>query len=149
VLAESEVGHDAGEELVPLRDAFAVLFFVSVGMLIDPAVFRDEPGRVLAVIAVVVVGKAAAALVLVRVLGGDAKTGLMVGAGLAQIGEFSFILAGMGTALALLPESGTNLILAGALVSIALNPVLFRVMEPAEMWLARRWTSRQIATSSR
>jgi CPA2 family monovalent cation:H+ antiporter-2 len=130
VLAESEVGHDAGEEIVPLRDAFAVLFFVSVGMLIDPAFLLDEPLRILAVVAIVIIGKALAAILLVRLLGRPLLTGLTVGAGLAQIGEFSFILASMGLALELLPDEGNDLILAGALISITLNPLLFRLIDP-------------------
>ena len=130
VLAESEVGHDAGEELVPLRDAFAVLFFVSVGMLIDPGFLIDEPLRVLTVVAIVVIGKALAAILIVKALGRPLRTGLTVGAGLAQIGEFSFILASMGAALALLPDEGNDLVLAGALISITLNPLLFGLIAP-------------------
>jgi len=130
VLAESEVGHDAGEELVPLRDAFAVLFFVSVGMLIDPEFLLEEPLRVLVVVAIVVIGKALAAIAIVKALGRPLLTGLTVGAGLAQIGEFSFILASMGMSLALLPDEGNDLILAGALVSITLNPLLFGLISP-------------------
>ena len=130
VVNESEFSHRAAEEALPLREAFAVLFFVSVGMLIDPAFLVAEVGRILVVVAIIMVGKALAALVLVRFLGGATETGLVVAAGLSQIGEFSFILAGMGIALGLLPTEGNNLILAGALVSITLNPLLFALIEP-------------------
>ncbi|MCC6792454.1 MAG: cation:proton antiporter [Thermomicrobiales bacterium] len=138
VLAESDVGHNAAEELVPLRDAFAVLFFVSVGMLIDPSFLIDDPLRILVVAAIVIVGKGVAAMGIVLLLKRPVRTGLTVAAGLAQIGEFSFILASMGTALALLPDEGNELILAGALVSITLNPLLFRLIDPMEAWLTRR-----------
>ncbi len=140
VLSESDVGHEAAEELVPLRDAFAVLFFVSVGMLIKPAILIDAPGRVLAITTIIILGKALAALLIVLALRGPLQTGLTVAAGLSQIGEFSFILAGMGLALDLLPPEGNDLILAGALVSIALNPVLFRAIVPLESWLRQRTT---------
>jgi monovalent cation:H+ antiporter-2, CPA2 family len=115
---------------MPLREAFAVLFFVSVGMLIDPAFLVAEVGRIAVVVATIMLGKALAALLLVRVLGGTTETGLVVAAGLSQIGEFSFILASMGMALDLLPAEGNNLILAGALVSITLNPLLFAAVKP-------------------
>lgn len=139
VLAESDVGHDAAEELVPLRDAFAVLFFVSVGMLIDPSFLIDEPLRILVVAAIIVLGKGIAALAIVLALKRPLRTGLTVAAGLAQIGEFSFILASMGTALALLPDDGNDLILAGALISITLNPLVFRLIDPLESWLTVRF----------
>ena len=113
-----------------MRDAFAVLFFVSVGMVIDPSFLVEEVGRLVAVVAVVAVAKGLVALALVRLLGGPVETGLTVAAGLSQIGELSFILAGMGLELGLLPEEGQNLILAGALVSITLNPLLFRAIAP-------------------
>jgi CPA2 family monovalent cation:H+ antiporter-2 len=130
VVNESELSHRAAEEAMPLREAFAVLFFVSVGMLIDPAFLVAELGRIAVVVAIIMLGKALAALLLVRVLGGATETGLVVAAGLSQIGEFSFILASMGMALDLLPAEGNNLILAGALVSITLNPLLFAVVRP-------------------
>jgi CPA2 family monovalent cation:H+ antiporter-2 len=130
VVNESELSHRAAEEAMPLREAFAVLFFVSVGMLIDPAFLVAEVGRIVLVVAIVMLGKALAALLLVRVLGGTTETGLVVAAGLSQIGEFSFILASMGMALDLLPPEGNNLILAGALVSITLNPLLFAAVRP-------------------
>lgn len=130
VVNESELSHRAAEEALPLREAFAVLFFVSVGMLIDPRFLIEEFGRILAALAVIMVGKALAALLLVRALGGPLPTGLTVAAGLSQIGEFSFILADLGGGLGLLPPEGRNLILAGALLSITLNPLLFRAVAP-------------------
>jgi CPA2 family monovalent cation:H+ antiporter-2 len=137
VVNESELSHRAAEEALPLRDAFAVLFFVSVGMLIDPRFLIAEIDRVLVVVAVVVLGKGLAALLIVRALGGTLRTGLVVAAGLSQIGEFSFILAEVGRSLDLLPAEGRSLILAAALVSITLNPLLFRAIEPIESWLLR------------
>jgi monovalent cation:H+ antiporter-2, CPA2 family len=138
VVNESEFSHRAAEEALPMRDAFAVLFFVSVGMLIDPAFLVADIGRILAVVAIIMVGKGVAALVLVRLLGGGTETGLVVAAGLSQVGEFSFILATMGMALGLLPVEGNNLILAGALVSITLNPLLFAAIEPLRDRMTRR-----------
>ena len=123
---------------MPLREAFAVLFFVSVGMLIDPAFFVADLGRIVIVAAVIMLGKALAALLLVRMLGGPTETGLVVAARLSQIGEFSFILASMRMALGLLPVEGNNLILAGALVSITLNPLLFAAVDPLRERLAGR-----------
>jgi CPA2 family monovalent cation:H+ antiporter-2 len=137
VVGESDLSHQAAEEALPLRDAFAVLFFVSVGMLFDPSVLLTSPVHVLAVVALIVVAKPLAALVLVRGLGRPTRTGLIVGAGLGQIGEFSFILAELGRSLGMLPTEGYNLILAGALISITLNPVLFRLIGPLGSWLDR------------
>ncbi len=128
VVGQSDVGHEAGEQVVPLRDAFAVLFFVSVGMLIRPEFLLAEPGRILVVSAIIIGGKAVTAFLIVLLLGGGMNTALVVAASLAQIGEFSFILATLGLSLNLLPEEGYNLILAGALVSITLNPLLFRAI---------------------
>ena len=125
VVNESEFSHQAAEEALPLREAFAVLFFVSVGMLIDPAFLVEEPWKIAAVTLVIVVGKSVAALAIVLVLRRPWSTGLLVAAALAQIGEFSFILADTGMDLDLLPAEGRDLILAGALVSILLNPLLF------------------------
>ncbi len=130
VVGQSNVGHEAGEQVVPLQDAFAVLFFVSVGMLIEPAFLLDAPGRILVATAIIVVGKTAAAFLIVLLLRGGLEKALVVAAALAQIGEFSFILATLGRSLDLLPADGYNLILAGALVSITLNPLLFRAIEP-------------------
>ncbi|MEO7338582.1 MAG: YbaL family putative K(+) efflux transporter [Caldimonas sp.] len=138
VLRESRFSHRAAEETLPLRDAFAVLFFVSVGMLFDPRVLVDEPLRVLLVVAIVVVGKSLAAALLVVLLRYPLGTALTVSASLAQIGEFSFILAGLGMSLGVLPAEGQSLILAGALISIALNPLLFAANAPALRWLRER-----------
>lgn len=137
VLRESELSHRAAEESLPLRDAFAVLFFVSVGMLFEPSVLTEQPLKLLAVVAIVVVGKSVAAFLLVLLLRYPAKTALMVSASLAQIGEFSFILAALGISLKLMPEEGQSLILAGAIISIALNPVVFLATKPLERWLGK------------
>jgi len=127
VINESDVRHRVEKRLRPFQDAFSVLFFVAVGMLFDPAILFDAPLRVLAVLAIILVGKTAAAICIVLVLGRTLGTALKVSAALAQIGEFSFILAGMGVSLALLPEAGLSLIVAGALLSITLNPLIFRM----------------------
>jgi len=129
VLAESEFSHRAAEESLPLRDAFAVLFFVSVGMLFDPMVLVNDPWGVLATLLIIVVGKSVAALGIVRAFGHNNRTGLTIAVSLAQIGEFSFILASLGVYLKILPERGQALILAGALLSILLNPVLFHLLD--------------------
>jgi CPA2 family monovalent cation:H+ antiporter-2 len=137
VLRESALAHRAAEESLPLRDAFAVLFFVSVGMLFEPSILIEQPMKLLAVVAIVIVGKSVAAFLLVLLLRYPAKTALMVSASLAQIGEFSFILAALGLSLKLMPVEGQSLILAGAIISIALNPVVFRVTKPLERWLGK------------
>jgi len=134
VLAESEFSHRAAEESLPLRDAFSVLFFVSVGMLFDPMVLVNDPWGVLSTVSIIVVGKSLAALGIVRAFGHPNKTGLTIAASLAQIGEFSFILASLGVHLDILPERGQALILAGALISIMLNPVLFHLLD---LYMAR------------
>ncbi|WP_299596445.1 YbaL family putative K(+) efflux transporter [uncultured Microbulbifer sp.] len=138
VLRESALSHRAAEESLPLRDAFAVLFFVSVGMLFDPAMLLEEPVRVLTVVAIIVFGKTLAAFLLVLLFRYPLNTAFTVSASLAQIGEFSFILAALGMSLGLLPEQGQNLIVAGALISIALNPLLFNLIEPAQRWIRGR-----------
>lgn len=149
VMRESEFSHRAAEESLPLRDAFSVLFFVAVGMLFDPQVLIDEPLHVLAVVGIIVVGKALAAMILVLAFKYPLNTALTVAASLAQIGEFSFILAGMGMAVGLLPVEGQSLILAGALISIALNPLAFAAVTPIRSLilkrsaLARRFESRE------
>lgn len=132
VLRESELSHRAAEESLPLRDAFAVLFFVSVGMLFDPMMLVEQPLRVLAVVGIIVIGKSLAALAIVIAFRYPLNTAFTVSASLAQIGEFSFILAGLGVALKLLPVEGQNLILAGAVISIALNPLVFSLIEPLQ-----------------
>ncbi len=129
VLAESEFSHRAAEESLPLRDAFAVLFFVSVGMLFNPMVLITDPWGVLATLFIIVVGKSVAALCIVRAFGHSTRTGMTIAVSLAQIGEFSFILAGLGVYLKILPERGQALILAGALLSIVLNPLLFYMLD--------------------
>ena len=138
VLRESALSHRAAEESLPLRDAFAVLFFVSVGMLFDPAMLVAEPGRVLVVLAIVVLGNPLAALGLVIAMRYPLNTALTVSAGLAQIGEFSFILASLGVGLGLLPVEGQSLILAASLISIALNPLIFNAIEPVQSWIRSR-----------
>jgi CPA2 family monovalent cation:H+ antiporter-2 len=138
MLRESSLSHRAAEESLPLRDAFSVLFFVSVGMLFEPQVLIDEPLRVLGVLAIIMLGKTVAAVGLVLVLRYPLNTALTVGASLAQIGEFSFILAGLGVSLGLLPQEGQSLILAGALISISLNSAVFAAIEPAQRWVRAR-----------
>jgi CPA2 family monovalent cation:H+ antiporter-2 len=127
VVNQSDHSHRAAADLQPLQDAFGVLFFVAVGMLFDPAILVREPLRVLAVVAVVLLGKSAAAFFIVRLFGRSRETALSVSAALAQIGEFSFILAGLGMTLGLLPREGQSLILAAALISMTLNPFVFRL----------------------
>jgi monovalent cation:H+ antiporter-2, CPA2 family len=135
VLRESELSHRAAEESLPLRDAFSVLFFVSVGMLFDPNVLIEEPMRVLAVLAIIIFGKSLAAFILVLILRYPLITALTVSASLAQIGEFSFILAALGLSLGLLSPDAQSLILAGAIISIAVNPLLFRAIKPVQSWI--------------
>jgi CPA2 family monovalent cation:H+ antiporter-2 len=148
MMRESELSHRAAEESLPLQDAFSVLFFVSVGMLFDPAVVSERPLEVLMVVAIVMIGKTLAAIGIVLVFRYPLNTALTVGAGLAQIGEFSFILAGLGVTLGLLPEEGRSLILAGSLISIALNPLVFSAIEPAQRWArARSDLARRLARS--
>jgi len=138
VMRESALSHRAADESLPLRDAFAVLFFVSVGMLFDPAMLMNEPLRVLVVVAIIIIGKSVAAFFLVLAFRYPLNTALTVSASLAQIGEFSFILAGLGVALGILSAEGQSLILAGALISIALNPLVFQAIEPAQEWIRSR-----------
>ncbi len=138
MMRESALSHRAAEESLPLRDAFSVLFFVSVGMLFDPRVLIEEPLKLVTVAAIVIVGKTLAAVTLVLAFRYPLNTALTVGASLAQIGEFSFILAGLGLTLGLLPQEGQSLILAGALVSISLNPLVFAAVEPAQAWVRSR-----------
>ncbi len=129
VLNESELSQRAAHDTLPLRDAFAVLFFVSVGMLFDPQILLEEPLAVVAVVAIIIFGKSLAAFLLVRMFGHSQRTALTIAASLAQIGEFAFILAGLGMAMGLLPKTGQNLVLAGAILSIMLNPILFTLLE--------------------
>ena len=144
VMRESEFAHRAAHESLPLRDAFAVLFFVSVGMLFNPAVLWERPLQVLAVVAIIMVGKTLAAAALVLAFRYPLNTALTVSASLAQIGEFSFILVALGASLGLLPPEGASLVLAGALISMALNPLLFHAIAPLQDWLRARsaWARR-------
>lgn len=129
VLNESELSQRAAHDTLPLRDAFAVLFFVSVGMLFDPMILVNEPMAVIITLAIIVFGKSAAAFMLVRLFGHSKRTALTISTSLAQIGEFAFILAGLGVVLGLLSEQGRNLVLAGAILSIMINPLLFTLLE--------------------
>jgi CPA2 family monovalent cation:H+ antiporter-2 len=129
VLSESDFSHRAAAQSMPMQDAFAVLFFVSVGMLFDPMVIVERPMAVLTVLALIVIGKTLIAVFLVMALGFPVATALGVGVSLAQIGEFSFILAGLGIMMGILPEEGRNVILAGAILSITLSPILFALLD--------------------
>lgn len=135
MMAESELSQRAAQETLPLRDAFAVLFFVSVGMLFDPMILLAQPLPVLATVLIIMVGKSMASFAIVRMFNYSTTTALTISASLAQIGEFSFILVGLGVALGLLPEEGRALILAGAILSILLNPLCFAALD---RWLARK-----------
>ena len=129
ILSESELSHRAAQESLPLRDAFAVLFFVSVGMLFDPGIVLASPLPLVATVAIIVLGKSVAAFLIVIAFGRSVGAAAMISASLAQIGEFSFILADLGVGLKLLPEEGRALILAGAIISIILNPLVFLLVE--------------------
>lgn len=129
ILAESELSQQAAQESLPLRDAFAVLFFVSVGMLVDPMIVVRQPLQVLAVVALIVPVKAVLAYAIVRAFRYDRTTAMTLAVSRAQIGEFSFILAGLGVSLGVLPPEGRDLILAGAILSIVVNPALFGLAE--------------------
>jgi CPA2 family monovalent cation:H+ antiporter-2 len=135
VMRESPLSHRAAEESLPFRDAFSVLFFVSVGMLFDPQVLVREPYHVMAVVGIVVLGKSLAAFALVLLFRYPLNTALTVSAGLAQIGEFSFILGQLGLSLGILPEEARSLILAGGILSIAVNPLVFHAIEPLQTWI--------------
>lgn len=136
VLSNSELSQRAAAEALPLQHAFAVLFFVSVGMLFDPTILVREPFAVLAVLFIILIGKSIAAFAIVLALGYPISTALIVSASLAQIGEFSFILATLGVGLGLMPKEGSSLILAGALLSLVLNPLAFSAIEPFRKWFA-------------
>jgi CPA2 family monovalent cation:H+ antiporter-2 len=138
ILRESELSHRAAQESLPLRDAFSVLFFVSVGMLFDPNVLLDSPMQVMMVVAIIIFGKSIAAFLLVIALRYPLNTALTVSASLAQIGEFSFILAALGISLGLLPQEAQSLLLAGAIISIALNPLIFQSIMPLQQWIRSR-----------
>ena len=132
ILSESELSQRAANETLPLRDAFAVLFFVSVGMLVDPAIIVREPLPLLATVFIIIFGKSVAAFGIVRMFGHPTSTALTISASLAQIGEFSFILVSLGVSLALLPDRGRDLVLAGAIISIMLNPLFFALLDRYE-----------------
>ena len=138
IVSESDFSHEAATNAPPLQDAFAVLFFVSVGMLFDPSILVRQPLEVLAVVLIILVGKAVASLAIVLGFHYPLHTALTISASLAQIGEFSFILAAVGVSLGLLPVAAQSLIVVGALLSITLNPFVFRGVEPLERWLRRR-----------
>jgi CPA2 family monovalent cation:H+ antiporter-2 len=138
VVKESDFSHRAEEETLPLREIFSILFFVSVGMLFDPHIFVERPLQILAVIAIIMIGKTLAAMALVLFFRYPINTALTVGASLAQIGEFSFILATLGVSLGLLTLEAQNLILAGALFSITLNSFIFSAIEPVQRWIRER-----------
>ena len=147
VMRESEFSHRAAEESLPLRDAFAVLFFVSVGMLFDPMVLVTQPLQVLSVVAIIVIGKSLAAAAIVLLFRYPLNTALTVSASLAQIGEFSFILIALGASLNLMPPAAQSLVVAGALISIAVNPFVFKAVQPLQrLLLARSRRARELAT---
>ncbi|MDC0670554.1 YbaL family putative K(+) efflux transporter [Nannocystis radixulma] len=138
VISESRISHQAAADALPMQDAFAVLFFVSVGMLFDPAIVIERPLQVLYVVLIVMLGKSFAALGIVLAFRYPIRTALIVAASLAQIGEFSFILARLGVELQLLPLAGHQLLLAGALLTITLNPLVFAAIGPIERALRKR-----------
>ena len=139
ILSESELSHRAAEETLPLRDAFSVLFFVAAGMLFDPSIVVREPLALLATVATIILGKSVAAFLIVLAFRHPLKTALTVAASLAQIGEFSFILATVGLQMELLPQVGKDLILAGAIISIVLNPFVFTPIKPLTRWFEQRF----------
>ncbi|MFO0465574.1 MAG: cation:proton antiporter [Burkholderiales bacterium] len=145
VLRESPLSHRAAEESLPLRDAFSVLFFVSVGMLFDWRILIEHPVKVIGVVAIIMIGKTIAAIALVLLLRYPLNTALTVGVSLAQIGEFSFILIGLAVTLQIVPTEAQSLVLAGALISIACNSLLFAAIEPAQAWIrARSFLARRL-----
>jgi CPA2 family monovalent cation:H+ antiporter-2 len=129
LLNESELSHKAANDSLPLRDAFAVLFFVSVGMLFDPSILVQRPLEVLATASIILFGKSAAAYFIVRAFGHPNQTALTISCSLAQIGEFAFIIAGLGVSLGMMSGEEQSLVLAGALISIMLNPMIFRMLD--------------------
>lgn len=138
ILNSSQFNHQAADDSRPLRDAFAVLFFVAVGMLFNPSILLDEPLLVLATVLIIVLGKGLAALLIVLAFRKPLSTALTIAVSLAQIGEFSFILASLGVSLELMPEVGRDLILAGAIIAILLNPMLFSLLDRLQPWLVAR-----------
>lgn len=148
IMRESKFSQRAAEDTLPFRDAFAVLFFVSVGMLFNPKIFIEHPVEILLVVMIIVIGKSIAASLLVLALRYPLSTALIVSASLAQIGEFSFILAGLAVQLKLIPLDGQELILAAALISITLNPFVFKIIEPLQNWLRTRYPTIQVFEQS-
>jgi CPA2 family monovalent cation:H+ antiporter-2 len=138
VLSNSELSHRAAEEALPLQHAFAVVFFVSVGMVFDPHVLVRHPVDLVAVLSIVLIGKSIVAFVIVAAMGYPVSTALIISASLAQIGEFSFILAGLGIALGIFPTEGRDLILAAALLSLAVNPLTFAAVKPLQAMIRGR-----------
>ena len=134
-MRESEFNHRAVEESLPLREAFSVLFFVSVGILFDPLILIHQPLQILAVVTIIIFGKAIVGAIVILILQYPLYTAMVVSASLAQIGEFSFILASLGVKLGLLSKEGQDLILAGSLISITLNPLLFKIITPLHTWI--------------
>jgi CPA2 family monovalent cation:H+ antiporter-2 len=137
VVGQSPVSHQAAADALPLRDAFSVLFFASVGMLFDPMFVIHHPGPTLAGLGIIMIGKPLAAMIIVSIIGYPSRTTLTVALGLAQIGEFSFILSEVGRQHGLMNEAGHNLLVACSIVSITLNPILFRALNPIDGWLKR------------
>lgn len=138
VVAQSPVSHQAAADALPMRDAFAVIFFVSVGMLVDPAFIIREPFMVLGALGIILIAKPLAALLFVALLGHSVRTGLTVAVGLAQIGEFSFILSDLARRFGLLPDAGHHVLVTAAILSITINPLLFRAVPGMERWLRTR-----------
>ncbi|CAN1723580.1 putative transporter YbaL [Hyphomicrobium sp. 1Nfss2.1] len=138
ILSESALSQQAASETLPLRDAFAVLFFISVGMLFNPAILLNAPFLVLTTVAIIIIAKSVAALVIVRLFRRPWVTAATIAVSLAQIGEFSFILVGLGVTLGLMPQLGRELILAGAIITILLNPLLFMLLDRMKPWLEAR-----------
>jgi CPA2 family monovalent cation:H+ antiporter-2 len=140
VVGKTKMSHQAAADILPMRDAFAVLFFLSIGMLLDPSFILKNPGFIVACLAVILIAKSLVAVLAVIVLGSSVRTALTVAVGLAQIGEFSFLLAQQAQNLNLMPQEGFSVIVTCALVTIALNPLLFKTIDPAEKWLrGRKW----------
>ena len=146
ILSESELSHRAAQESLPLRDAFAVLFFVSVGMLFDPGILIRSPWQVLATVAIIMLGKSILSFAIVIAFRRPIGTALTISASLAQIGEFSFILAALGVGLGILPPEGRDLILAGAIISIILNPVVFFLVDLVQPYIENRFGRRAVET---
>lgn len=135
MIRESDLNHEVADRVLPFQDAFAVLFFVAVGMLFDPAILVEQPFGVLETVAIIIAAKAFVTFLIVRLFGYPVKTSLLLAVGLAQIGEFSFILIALGGSVGLMPDEARNIILAGALISVALNPILFHITRD---WCVRR-----------